>query len=495
MKNLIPILLVIIGMTLNFQSKASYFAASDLTYTCLGGTTYLISAAIYRDCSGASAPTQLTVNFNCGTNSMYNFSGTLLPIFGTGYEVTPGCSTAPTTCSGGTEYGVQEYIYQRTVTMIPCANWTMSIQGCCRNPVTNIYNNQNNQFYISAFLNNLSAPCNSSPTFSNKPVSFSCTTMSFCFNHGAVDTNGDSLVYSFNAPNTTNATSSVTYNPPYAASNFLNSIPPITLDPITGDICFTATTPLLTITGVKIEEYRTINGSPTLIGTVYRDIQLRAIPCPNTIPVLSGMDFTLSHKYNPNDTIYFHNTIAGNPVNFDINGFDADTLNPNIVGSPEVFHILWNNGIPQGSFSPHYNGTDSAYANFQWIPTSSDVSATPKCFTATVQDHACPYNGNQTFSYCIQVNANPGFANNQTQEINTQIAPNPSDGNFSLIFENEISEPIYYQIINPSGRIIENGIIDKQNSKVFHLTQLSKGVYFLQLNSKNFIKTERIIIQ
>lgn len=498
MKNLVSIFLVIISLILNFQLKASYFAAGEITYTCLGGNTYLISAAIYRDCSGAAAPTQLTINFSCGTNTSNNFSSTLLPIPGTGQEVTPGCSVLPTTCSGGTEYGVREYVYQGAVTLIPCANWVMSIQGCCRNPVNTVYNNQNNQFYISAFLNNLIAPCNSSPTFSSKPIAFACTTMPYCFSHGAVDLDGDSLVYSFSSPNTTNGTSSVNYLPPYAVTNFIGSSTPITMNPVTGDICFTPVNPLLTITGVKIEEYRTINGSPTLIGIVYREIQLKSIPCPNNIPTLSGMDFSLSHHYNPNDTIYSYNTIAGNLINFDINGFDADTFNPNTAGSPEVFHIYWNNGIPAATFSPHYNGTDSAYANFQWTPTSADVSATPKCFIATVYDHACPYYGSQPFSYCIQVNTNTGFTKNQTQTVKIQIAPNPSNGNFSLIFENKITEPIYYQIINPSGQIIENGMIDKQNlnnSKVFYFNRLSKGVYFIQLKNNNFIKTERIIIQ
>jgi len=93
----------------------------------------------------------------------------------------------------------------------------------------------------------------------------------------------------------------------------------------------------------------------------------------------------------------------GPTVSFDINGHDSDTYSPTNIGHPEVMHISWNQGIPQGTFTTYYNGTDSAYAHFSWTPTSADVSNVPKCFTATVHDEACPYYGSQTFSYCITV--------------------------------------------------------------------------------------------
>jgi gliding motility-associated-like protein len=256
-----------------------------------------------------------------------------------------------------------------------------------------------------ATLNNLNAPCNSSPTFSNKPVAVVCSNQSFCFNHGALDPDGDSLVYSFYPVMTSNPNSTVTYYSPYTYTNFLASVTPpgITIDPVTGDICFTATTVQSTVFGVKVKEYRTINGTPTLIGTVYRDIQLKIVQCNNNIPVISGMDTTLSHTYNPNDTTYRIDVCLSNdPIVFDINGFDADTFNPGNTGHPERFSISWNNGIPTGSFTTHYNGTDSAYAHFSWLPTAADVGNI-KCFTATIQDEACPYNGFQTFSYCIMV--------------------------------------------------------------------------------------------
>ena len=403
--------LTILALTVIFliggvnQLKASHFAGADLTYTCMGGNTYLITYSFYRDCSGISAPSSLNVSFDCSANSSFNFTATLNKIAGTGQEITPGCSAAPTHCSGGNLYGIQEYVYQGTVTLAPCNSWNIHYSSGARNPITTVTNNSSNSWYTMATLNNLNAPCNSSPTFSNKPVAVVCSNQSFCFNHGALDPDGDSLVYSFYPVMTSGPTSTVTYASTWTYTNFLTAQTPpgITLDPVTGDICFTATQNLVTLFGVKVQEYRNINGVATLIGTVYRDIQMKVTSCNNQIPILSGMDTTLSHTYNPNDTTYRIDVCLSNdPIEFDINGFDADTFNPGTTGHPERFSISWNNGIPTGNFTTHYNGTDSAYAHFSWLPTAADVGNI-KCFTATIQDEACPYNGFQTFSYCILV--------------------------------------------------------------------------------------------
>jgi gliding motility-associated-like protein len=384
------------------KAHASHFAGSDLTYQCLGGISYKITLTFYRDCSGVSAPTSANISFNCSSNSGLNYSATLNKIPGTGNEVTPGCSAVPTECNGGNGYGLEEYVYEATVQLAPCNEWTMSYSSCCRNPVTNVPNNSSNSWYVEAKLNNLSAPCNSSPTFSNKPIAVICQNQNFTFNHGANDVDGDSLVYSFYAP-MTSATATVNYAGMYSYTNFLSSLTPITINPATGDINMTPTMIGSTVTGVKVEEWREINGVPTKIGTVRRDLQLMVEFCNNQLPKLSGMDTNLTHTYNPSDTVYFYEMCLGPTISFDINGFDADSANPSVIGNPELFDITWNNGIPGGTFNAYHNGTDSAYANFTWTPTINDVSNIPKCFTATITDEACPYNGSQTFSYCITV--------------------------------------------------------------------------------------------
>jgi hypothetical protein len=399
-------ILFAIALTLILSSSkntyASHFAGADLTYTCLGGSTYLITYSFYRDCSGIQAPTTVLITFNCSSNSTFNFNTTLSRIPGTGQEITHACSAVPTHCNNGNGYGIQEYVYQGTVSLAPCNSWDIHYTSGARNPISTLSVGGN--WYSMAMLNNLNAPSNSSPVFTSKPVAVVCSNQSFCFNQGAYDADGDSLVYSFYPVMTTSPTATVTYNTPWSYTNFLTATNPpgITIDSTTGDICFTATANLTTVYGVKIEEYRNIGGTAVLVGTIYRDVQLRVISCGgNHIPVLSGIDTSLSKTYSPNDTIFdLEQCLSVDPTIFNIYGFDADTFNPTNSGHPEQFTISWNNAIPNATFTPHFNGTDSAYATFSWQPNSFDVNK-KRCFTATIMDEACAYNALQSFTYCI----------------------------------------------------------------------------------------------
>ncbi len=427
----ILLLLVLISFLGIQRSQASHFAGSDLTYTCLGGNTYLITLTFYRDCSGVSEPTSVPVTFTCGTYSVFNFTSTLQKIPGTGQEITPSCSATPTYCSAGTAYGIREYVYQGSVSLAPCNDWEMSYTSCCRNPITTISGSPG--WYITAMLNNLDAPCNSSPTFSNIPIVVANNNQFITYNHGAIDLNGDSLAYSFFTPKSNNNVN-VTYITPYDSANFLSSSIPISIDPITGQIAFKPNQSLITVTGVKVEDWRTINGTPTLIGTVYRDIQLKVYSATNSNPTLAGMRFTGQHGYSPLDTTYATTVFATDPVYFSISGFDPDTFDPAYTAHPERFSIVWNNGISQSSVLTHDNGTDSAWAEFNWLTSINDISVIPYCITATITDEACPYKGKQIYSYCITVGSPPPLhlGDDTTVCVNNTLTLDGGVGDFTF---------------------------------------------------------------
>lgn len=408
MKRIVIILIaIILGVGyLHTPVRATHIAALDLTLTCIGGNDYLVRFVLYRDCSGINAPSTVTLHFTCTSNPAYNFQLSGIPQKpGSGVEVTPGCAAMPTKCQGSQYplYGLQEFVYEVQVTLPPCNFWRVHWTVCCRNPSNTIQNPTGQAAYISATINNLDAPCNSNPTFTNKPITVMCVGQTACFNLGAVDPDGDSLSYTMVTPMTNGPNNYVNWIPPYTATQPLPSAPPMTLDPVTGDICMTPTMNIVSPMAVKVDQWRTINGIPVLVGTIYRDIQINVVTCNNQIPVLSGMDTTMNKGYDPNDTIYNVEMCLGQSISFTMWGHDDDVYNPANIGDPEKFSINWNNGIPMGTFQTFYNNTDSAYATFSWTPTAAHVSNTPRCFTATIQDGACPYNGSQTFSYCITV--------------------------------------------------------------------------------------------
>lgn len=374
-KFLVVLILVLFGTS----SYASHVQGGDLTYRCLGGNQYEITLALYRDCAGISAPTSVSINYksvSCGIN----LNVTLNKIAGTGIEVTPICTSLTTQCAGGTYPGVQEYIYRGIVTLPPCSDWVLSYSISARNAAINtIVSPSSQNMYIQATLNNLTFPCNNSPSFTNRPVPFICVGQPFCYNNGSNDADGDSLYYTLVTP-MTSPTTSVTYVSPYTATQPLLSSPPCTFNPLTGDLCMTPTTIQVTVMAVLVSEYR----GGVLVGTVMRDIQIRTVTCTNNNPYLNGIN---------NTGAYTLNACAGVPLSFNIPSFDID-------GSQNVV-LTWNSGIPGATFNPGSGSRPTGV--FTWTPTMSDVGTTSNCFTVKVTDNNCPFNGSQTYSFCITV--------------------------------------------------------------------------------------------
>ncbi len=415
---------MILIMSGSKTADASHAMGADITYECLGGDTYKIRVSFYRDCIGINAPNSVYVNIvsqSCGQNLALN----CLPIPGTGQEVTPLCPSAVSSCDGGIFTGIQEWIYEGIITLpMQCPDWTFSYSLCCRNAaITNIANPGSNTFYIYATLDNTVVSCNSSPTFSNKPVPFACLGEQFCFNHGAYDPDGDSLVYSLITPYQTAGTT-VSYNAPFTATNPLTSSPNVIFNPATGDICMTPTNLEVTVMAVLVKEYR--NG--ILIGTVERDIQVTVLNCNNSLPTLTGINGTNSFSTS---------VCAGDSLCFFINSNDPD---PN----QNVF-ITWDQNIPGATFTS--SGGQHPTGTFCWVPTQAQISNSPYCFTVRVNDDACPMNGAQIYSYCItvkgvNVNAGPDqmIACNDFATVNVQASG--GSGNYTYLWSNGVTLPI-----------------------------------------------------
>lgn len=419
--------ILIIGfiMSLN-EAYASHAQGADLTYTCIGGNQYQLRLSFYRDCSGAAAPGNVQINI-ASVSCNQNFDVTLQPLPGTGIDVTPICPSMTTTCNNGNNPGVQEWIYQGVVTLpMACTDWIFSFDFCCRNNAINTIVNPGGQnIFVQSHLNNVNGPCNNSPTFSNRPIPFVCVGQQYCFNHGANDIDGDSLAYSLIAPQNSPNTN-VTYIAPYSATQPVPSNPAMTFNSATGDICMTPTQIIVTVMAVRVEEWR--NG--VLIGSVVRDIQLRTIFCNNNNPYLTGINNTNS---------YTASVCAGNTLTFPIYGFDADA-GQNLI-------MTWNNSIPGASFT-----SNGGNATFSWTPSSTQISATPYCFTVTVADDACPYSGSQTYAFCITVG---GF---NLQLSSTSANCGASNGSASVVASNGVAPYTYSWAPSGGNNANANGL-------------------------------------
>lgn len=373
----------LLSLTIPFkQAYATHAMGMDLIYTEVGQDSFMVTVAFYRDCGGVAAPNSVSLRLRSATCN-YNFSLNL-PRIGSGTETTPVCTTLVTECNGGNFPGSEEYIYRRLVVLpAQCTDWNLSSSVCCRNnAITTINNPGNENIYVEARLNNFNS--NSSPTFSNNPVPFVCANQSYCFNNGATDAEGDSLVYKLVTPRTDiDLDDTISFKAGFSRLNPISSNPPISLDPVTGDLCmFPTDSNEIGVLSIIVEEYR--NG--VLIGSIMRDIQLRIIGCPqgNSLPSVTGIDSTSEKSIK---------VCANSNLNFNIYSGDQD--------SSQVVTMTWNNGIPGATFT--VTGGNRPVGTLNWTPTNANIRTQPYSFTVEVRDDNCPFNGVQVFSFAVYV--------------------------------------------------------------------------------------------
>jgi gliding motility-associated-like protein len=386
------ILLITIAATIGIfprKAFATHMAGADISYTCLGGNSYRVELTFYRDCAGSAALSEVYLDFSSQSCNQY-FQQTL--VLEDSSEISYPCPGASTKCTdpNSPNPGIQQYHYYQIVNLpMQCADWVFGWSYCCRNcDITTMQQPQpcvpgtNPGLYIYTTLNNLNFNCNSSPQFSNIPIAFVCAGQPFTYNHGVIDPDGDSLVYTLVDPLTNDTTfDPIPYLPGFSATSPITSSPALTISSVNGDIAFTPTQPEVGVLSVLVQEYR--NG--ILIGSVVRDMEIYIRPCTNNIPTASGINGGPSR-----DTT----VCPGTSFCFDITTDDIDT--------DQVVSMVWNQGIIDGTFTvagfPHPTG------HFCWTAPTNNPSTLPYTFTVTVTDNACPSNGYQTYSFNVYVN-------------------------------------------------------------------------------------------
>ncbi len=362
--------------------SATHSAGADLTYKCIGGNNYLIEVTFYRDCAGINEPVSIPVMYKsaaCG----YNLTAMANKVTGTGQEITSPCTSAATTCNGGSITGIQKFVYQTIITLpAACADWVFSYQVCCRNCAINTIQNPcaaGSYLYVESTLNNVAAPCNNSPYFTNVPVAFVCTGQTFNYNPSVQEEDGDSLSFALISPKT-GGTTDVTFVSPFSANSPVSTSAPFELNAVSGQLSFTPTQTQIGVVTIRIKEFR--NGQ--LIGSIIRDMQVYISPCSNTLPSASGINGT-------ND--YSINAMEGEPICFDI--FTSDN-NP-----AQNITATYNSNISGSTIT--ISSSTRPVIHFCWTPGAASAGNTQHSFTVTVRDDACPVNGIQIFTYNIIV--------------------------------------------------------------------------------------------
>ena len=440
---------------------ATHAAGMDISFECIARNStsdfYKITVSFYRDCNNTAAPGSLDIEYSCGNNLF--FSETMLLSAGPTY-ITPTCTQSGTPCSGTSSLvEIEEYKYEKLITLDHCDDWvfTVCIQNR-NNAITTIAQPGNEQLCVQAELNNLNF-CNNSPTFTEYPAPYICVNEPFCYNNGAFDVDGDSLVYSLVTPLGydfgTGTISNVQFLPGYSVANPISGT--TTFDPSSGNLCMTANTTDIGIVAMKISEYR--NG--VFIGSVIRDIQIIILPCTTVPPVLSGFNGFPANVTNSTSLDDSLNLCAdfGDTISFTI---DAS------IGSSNNKIMSWSGlaSTPAATFDIVNNFSNNPTGTFLWVPQSSDVVNSPFSFNITVQDDACPINNVFSYTYTITLSSSSTFIVNAT--VTDESCYGYLDGSIQLTVNGTDSIP-QYNWIGPNGYTNPNEDINGLRSGLYNL--------------------------
>lgn len=358
--------------------KASHAMGADIQYQCVGNDSFLVTLNFYRFCDGIAAPPTAPLDISslsgCGTSQTVILQPVDSILFGGDYipngsDVTPLCDAQinQSSCGTGSFPGVEQHTYSGLVILSgQCTDWVFGYNLNARNDeVTNLVSPQTQDLYVETTLNNVLG-CNNSPQFTTSPVPYACSGRLFTYNHGAIDSDGDSLV--FTSVNPLDASGvPIAYQPGYSPSNPLNTSTPFTVDPRTGQFSFTPIGVQFVVITILVEEYR--NG--VLIGSTMRDIQISINPAYCTDKPISNTNTTTG-------------TVTGgvvtSPTSIEICPGDSLVFEVNVVdttaGQTNQLTLLSNaaQSIPGSSFVIDTSTLgDTLFGTFIWVPTGLDT--------------------------------------------------------------------------------------------------------------------------
>lgn len=408
-------------------TDASHAIGGEISYECVGNDRYVVHVTFFFDCSSTFTnwEIELGIESDCGMSTTVPlnlldaephvppFDAVAVP-----YEVPIYCQPSNCDPNGNGNYpGMLQYPFiSDTLNLSPCNGYTFSLTENARSEaIQTITGPGTEDIYVEAFLNNLDAPCNSSPRFDDAVDNLLCLNESKSSIHTATDFDGDMLVYSLYTPLTgpgpgdiVNYIGGYGVNNPVSNSSFSFS---------GGVLEVTATQLEVGVMGVMVEEYR----DGVLIGSIMRDFQV-----------------TVSNQCPISPSGYFQSdTLAGFDADSSVvcvpDSIEFDVVMGNLQSGLNYYLYVDNlEDFPGATFDvqPAPNNPDSLIGHFAWLPDLNNNTSDQTIIIKAYND-ACPVPGNSTFIYRIvyhDIVVEPwlglvGVACNDSVEIIPYLAP------------------------------------------------------------------------
>ena len=268
---------LLILLCFSYQADATHIVGGDITYRCLGSNVYEVDLLVRRDCENGDPNATFD---NPASIAIYSKSGELMiNLAMEGQLFLPFVADDTLTndifdaCGFvGSEVCVHETRYTGEVTLpFLEEGYILVYQRCCRNvSLDNIVDPlETGSSYHIELTSEGQNLCNSAAAFQQWPDIYICSDEELIFDHSAIDTDGDSLVYRLCTPSTgasfDDPRPQPAFPPPYDNivwqagyddDNMLGFGNPLTIDAETGLLTARPGIVGQFLVGVCVEEYR-----------------------------------------------------------------------------------------------------------------------------------------------------------------------------------------------------------------------------------------------
>ncbi len=414
LRQILKLLLITILVTFSGRATASHIVGADMFYTHVTGNTYKVTVVLYGDCGPASAGAFATLSSPSASPVICLYDGSTYhstlnlsaepPV--TGIEITPVCpdSLPYTQCILPSNHipGIKKFTYSRIVALpYQSGTWRFIFNGAYgpstagrATAITNILSGTTIQLIDT--LNNLTAP-NSNPTMTNIPTPFFCLNQPNGYNPGAVDGDGDRIVFSLvPATDGTMGCSTIGGNVTYTGTawpgQLITATTPLQcvassyfFDTGTGQMIFFPNVVQRSVVVYNIREYR----GGVLVGTCQREMTFLVHPCINLPP--AGI-YDSATAGTITDSTHFEICSGSGPFSIFMNPTDPEGQVVNVTVA----------GLPAGAtFTTVGNGTPTPHCTFSWNTTG--VPPGDYVFFVTFKDNNCPESGTHTRAFTVTI--------------------------------------------------------------------------------------------
>lgn len=254
--------LLVLGLLLfSLTTKANHILGGNISWDCLGGGQYEITLTIYKDCFGAtpSTPDETLFFFPNGCSLPFSADAP----FVSEQEISDLCpqELASSSCNGGLMPGTQMLVYSIVVTLDTSCPWTVIWSAGDWNYFVNLDTSALPNSYFETTIDP-TAGCNDSGSVTSSGAPYYCSGDIVSFDFNFTPPPG----FTFNISLTsvlTDLGANALYQGGYSAAV---PIPGYNLDPVTGEMTFTAPfIPGNYVVGIEINIY---DGGGNLVGTM-----------------------------------------------------------------------------------------------------------------------------------------------------------------------------------------------------------------------------------